>query len=172
VKKVLRVFPVLWLALASGPGARARERGDVTASSPALAARIGEEEVVNGLRLVLEHKRHRGASGRGEPEHVHLRLVNVGKVAVRVFLGGDPFGAVPFEFSVDASEPIPIAAEHRHDGKTVTRVLRPGKDYLVELGPDPQFVGHTLVARYHVDPADGEGCWTGLVLSAGLMLTR
>jgi hypothetical protein len=137
-----------------------------------LALAIGEAEVVNGLRLVLELKRHRGASRREEQEHVHIRLLNAGKVPVRVFLGGDPFGVAPFDFSMDAGEPISIAAEHRHDGKTVTRVLLPGKDYLVDLGPDAQFVGHTLMARYQVAPGDREGCWTGLVLSAGLMLTR
>ena len=54
------------------------------------AVQIGEGEVVNGLRLVIEHKRHRGGPRGVGSMHVHIRLVNDGRGPVRVLLGGDP----------------------------------------------------------------------------------
>jgi hypothetical protein len=169
--RLLGVLAALWL-VAHGTPAGAAGHGDPSERSPASAVQIGEGEVVGGLRLVIEHRRHRGGPPGAGSMHVHIRLVNEGRVPVRVFLGGDPFGAVPFDFLVDTGDPIPIAAEHRHEGQTVTRVLRPGKDYLVDLGPDAQFVGHTLTARYQADPDDCGTCWTGRVLSPGLWLSR
>jgi hypothetical protein len=121
------------------------------------------------LRLVIEHVSH----GPGS-KHVHARLVNDGKEPITLLLdSGDAFGPKTFSFTADGAPAIPIEDGQHHDGRVITRVLQPGSDYLVDLGPDDQLRGKRVEARYKVD-AKMRGrcndCWMGETATATLAL--
>jgi len=106
---------------------------------------------------------------KGDPKHVKMRIVNQSKKPVTLFLNsGDPFGPGAFSFSVDDSDWLPTEVEHSHEGKLITKTLAPGKDYVLSLGPDLQFRGHVMKARYSTGDAHRalcKDCWLGTVTS-------
>jgi hypothetical protein len=119
------------------------------------------------LRFAIEHVSH----GPGS-KHVHARLVNDGKEPITLFLdSGDASLPKTFSLTVDGAPAIPIEVEHRDGGGPITRVLQPGSDYLVELGPDDQLRGKRVEARYTVDAKTRSrctDCWTGQAATATL----
>ena len=155
-----------WVTLL-GVGAAGAGEVQPAQSRPGGAFQMSGGEAVEGLRLQLDYRPRRSPSS---PAVIRFRLINQTGRPIRLFLGGDPFGAVPFALMVDGKEPTGVVAAHRHDGKTVTRVLRPHRDYVFDLGPAGQFLGHLLMATYQVGAADCLDCWTGRLLSPGLWL--